>query len=303
VVRSRRCYQLKFPKHWDVVKCQLDDALRCVYEDTTETNIKIMSFVKSKRHMLQAFSSEELIDAVLEAKGKFNTIPRVVAQLMEESNTCSAMFDGVWLDCSQTIFADMCKQQMKELEDGDFSEEHSTIFNKVCLDMSDRLRFDGHKRGKNAWPILVDIYGEQVPISLTYAGDRYIYLYWARVLTIALNNRQQTPFPWLDTLFPKGSIPYTPTEIVIPESLLDPLEILRSNAFEFVNDAGTKLSSQVKACRKEVQTLLDYHIAWELDFAFLEHKADTVLRTRVSRGCFIGMRCGVVSPKKGQQQL
>jgi hypothetical protein len=127
----------------------LGDALRTIYEDLADSKIKIQSFLLRRSSALMAFHSEKDLKEVNAAKGKYKDIPQLIAKLMAESRTAQALFNGVWLHCSRSIFLDEVKKKLVEIEAGDFKDHH--VFDTMLKEFSKCLRSDEHSRGKNKW--------------------------------------------------------------------------------------------------------------------------------------------------------
>jgi hypothetical protein len=267
-----------YPKHWEIVKAQLDDALRTIYEDLADSKIKIQSFLLRRSSALMAFHSDKDLKEVNAAKGKYKDIPQLIAKLMGESRTAQALFNGVWLHCSRSIFLDEVKKKLAEIEAGDFKDH--LVFDTMLKDFSKGLRSDGHSRGKNKWSSAVDLFAEATPICVTYAGDEGEFVYWARLKTIGLNSRVRVPLPWEELLFAPGCFENVPSTMSIPGEVLEQFDLLRDNIFELLNGGPHTLADMIKIMRKSYDDMLELHPSFELDMSFLENKADAVLKRK-----------------------
>jgi hypothetical protein len=256
----------------------LGDALRTIYEDLADSKIKIQSFLLRRSSALMAFHSEKDLKEVNAAKGKYKDIPQLIAKLMAESRTAQALFNGVWLHCSRSIFLDEVKKKLVEIEAGDFKDHH--VFDTMLKEFSKGLRSDGHSRGKNKWSSAVDLFLEATPICVTYAGDEGEFVYWARLKTICLNTRMRVPLPWEELLFAAGCFENVPSTMVIPGEVWEQFDLLRDNIFELLNGGPHTLADMIKIMRKSYDELLELHPSFELDMSFLENKAAAVLKKK-----------------------
>ena len=245
---------------------QLDESLLGLYEEIRESPLKLCSFLKRRKFALSVFSSMKDIDEAIGCKGKFATIPRTVARLMMDSKTMKSMFTSTWLECSRVIYVETVKGGLVALENEEFATDHDERFQNLLEVLSDRLRADGHRRGRNKWSTKIEIYGEHVPVTMEFAGDEGEFLYWGRVCTIVANTKQYPVYPWVELLFDAGT--------------LEPLEVLKDNIMEVIGTTRS-LEKMISLMATRYEEFKEFHSSFELEMSFLENRAMVVLKQKV----------------------
>lgn len=219
---------------------------------------------------------------MLATEGRFAQVPHVVSRCINSCEVMRTMLATAWLPCSREIYREKMQQQLKDLEGGDFEMDRGELCARFMAEEAKRLRHEGHVRGRHRWDAKVPRFSAEVPLSLDFAGDEYEMCYWARVRSIAVNTNQLQPLlPWELLLCPPGSAEGVPVALHLPAEVLEPLGPLRAAMHALLNENVTSLSDMCKLMRKNQSELVDCHRSAKLDLAFLEHKAEGMLKEKV----------------------
>lgn len=262
----------------------LDASLCWCYEEMVETETKNSRFLQRMQKELSLFAGQDDIALLVGANGAYTERPHSVALVMEACETGRAVFASAWLSCSRQIFLDRARQGLADLERMDYADDHNEAFKKMMDQEVQKLRSEGHKRGKNKWHGMVLMHGVELNITYDFAGDELDMMYWARVKTIACNSQEIEPMPWEQVLIPKWSIGQCPAHLKLPGSVLEPLRKLREALVDMLDGRSLTLAEMTRVMKKNCDELMDVHRSFLLDMTFLETKADDFLRPRVPEG-------------------
>ncbi len=94
---------------------------------------------------------------------------------------------------------------MKMLEHSDFEETEVETSHSLMQMRSSRLRQEGHTRGMK-WLNTFQLLGEDMQMSLDFAGDEWAFICWARVRLIAVSSGNVVVLPW-EKLLSRGALP------------------------------------------------------------------------------------------------
>ena len=273
----------ELPKYWEVMQHQFDGCLCFDFEAQADTKIKIQTYLSRRKAEMSLFCEPDDIDALVGAQGAFHTVPHIVARCMKQCEVMRIMLASAWLGCSREIFREKIRISMLELEREDFSHEGYDQFIGLMTDASKRLRDEGHSRGKHKWEVEIPMLGAHVPLTLDFAGDEWEMFLWGRVLSVAVNTKQlRRALPWEELLAPPGSAELVPEALQLPSSLLEPMAALRATILELLGDTPGSLADMIKCMRKHKAQLGDYHKSFMLQMAFLESKAEDMLKDQVT---------------------
>ena len=153
-------------------------------------------------------------------------------------------------------------------------------FKAMMEDGSRKLRAEGRRRGKHKWQGVVSMFLEKVSVQSEYAGDDWELLYWGRIKTILVNTRQMDLHPWEELLFPRGCFENVPTQLKLPETILEPLEGLSESVKAMIGNT-VALADMIKIMRRNSVELKESHRSFNLDLAFLEQRAEQLLDEKV----------------------
>ena len=286
VWNARNGVKDKLPNVWAVVKHQFDSALCFDFEAQANTRSRISSYLGRRSAELSLFCDEKDIETLMNVEGPLESEAHCVARCMQRCEVMRTMLSSVWLACSRQIFRDKVKTQLVALEREDFSEDRRRQFEAMMGEESRRLRAEGHSRGKHKFEALVEMFNVDVPVTIDFAADEWELCFWGRVRSIALNTGQLAPrLPWEDWLVPKGSLPGVPETLQLPETILAPLKSARGDFLEVLEGSENTLKDATKVMRKNYTQLTEAHVLFKLDMAFLETKAEGMLRSKVRVVC------------------
>ena len=239
----------KFPVMWDIVKQPFDDALSEHYENLVETPSKIHRFLSKMRHALTILWGRDDLAELIAVDGQFTLSVQAVARVMQTGQTGFSVFSSAWLACSREIFRSRTMQAIESLELDEFAADRTELFTKMMDQQVQKLREEGHKRGKHKWLGGVTMFACAMNVRSDFAGDEYEDLHWARVKSILVNTRQEKPLPWEELLFLKGRFSNCPQRIQLPDKVIAPMRSLRAFIFELI-DVDMTLSDMTKTMKR-----------------------------------------------------
>lgn len=237
----------KFPDMWAVVKAQLDSSLKELYESQADAGVKVLTWLRSKRHLLALNVEESHLDAVIRSGGNFGDVPQHVKAIVIGSLTGKCMFKNVWLGCARSLYVKEVMQSLADLEHNDYSEAELADFRLLMAQKVVVLKTQGHRR--MAWKMSASIHGEEISLDLDDPNDEWVLRLHSRVKTIAVNSRQVTPLWYEQLSVPERSLKGVLGFLNLPSSMLEPFAAARETAADLLKGV-TGLSIAIKVITK-----------------------------------------------------
>ena len=226
------------------------------------------------------FVTDEVATALAACKGGYTQNPQAVQKAMEKCALCRSMFGPAWQSCARKIFVDKIKAGIADVERNDWDVDTSKLFCEMSQGLCQRLRDEGHKRGSKKWEFEVSLLGASVPFVVDFAGDQWMFEYWARLRTTAVNCGLLTPLPWEELLCNVGHMPDVPSQVRIDPRMVEEFQSCREIQAELLTP-GMSLSMMISKLKAHYKELCDRHKSFKLDMALLETRAEIILREQV----------------------
>lgn len=263
---------------WSVVKSQLDFSLKELYERQADAGVKVLTWLRNKRHILALFVDECHIEAACNCDGKFGDIPHDVKAIVMGSATGKCMFKNVWLGCARSSYVKEVVQSLADLQHNDFSEAELQNFKGLMAQKVAALKSHGHRR--LSWRMHTQLMGQDIYLDMDDPNDEWALRLHCWVKTIAINSRQLAPLWYEELLVPQQSLESVPGFLVLPESFLDPFRAARGTLADLL-DGVDDLSVAIRIATQAADTLVDLDRSFECDPAFLTQAAEPALQRRM----------------------
>jgi hypothetical protein len=239
--------------------------------------------LKKRRDALLMFCSEEVIDGLINvAESQYATVPALVREFMENSICGKTMFKSVWLDCSRALYLTQAKLHLQDVENGDYDKEGCERFHELMNSYTKMLRVEGHKRSKHKVVSKLSYLGVTMNLPIEWVADEGFHLYWARILSIIANNGSGTRLPWEKILCRKASLADTPSQLVLSDAVMEPIQDLRATIVGMFSKKTHTLPDILRLMKKNASKLIENHRSAVIFLHYLENHAEEELINKVN---------------------
>lgn len=202
----------------------------------------------------------DFIDELIESDGVYKGHSVAVCHIMSSDWAAGkVLFYDFWLAGASEVFHTEYRQMLKDLEHNDFKASEIAAYRMVTGERAKRIKSVCAGDASRKWRYHFCLHDTCLgSIDLDDPKDAPIHQLLNRVKSIGINSGQIRPFVWESLLFPKGTMPDTPSELELPGELLKLVNPAREYALDVVEDCAT-LPDAIKRLDKAASTILSKH--------------------------------------------
>lgn len=189
--RRRTGAHTAYPDYWLVMRPQLDCALKFVWEELSNSGVRVATFWKSNQDVLSLFADKGDLAALVEAGADVEHIADKVRKVVESGGVCMSMFADSWLRVSRHVFITDIEQRLRDIEHHNFDSEEVAAFQSVMQSQARQLVSIGHKQFEKR-ETKVTFLGRQVKINVEAPNDEWELRFVAMAKSVVLNGGSST---------------------------------------------------------------------------------------------------------------
>ena len=274
---------IHFPREWEIVKCQLDVAMRFCHEKSMKDGVSTAQWLTTRARAMKLYAPGHVIDDLIGADGDYAKVPDAV-KLVVQSNflTARSVFKDAWLGCAKHFFFEELNQSLKDLEHNNFDVEEVASFHAIQNQKATDLKKLNVNKRRLKWRVELELFNMTLePWDLNDPRDMTAHQFWNRIKTIVVNTRQVRVVFYEDLLFPIGSLDGVPTTLQLHASLIAKIAPARNHAFDVLKDCVT-MDQAIKKLKKAYDALIDLDPHYESDYNFATKRAKPMMIAKVA---------------------
>jgi hypothetical protein len=260
--------------YWQHIKPYLGVSLRRSWEDF---GVAAHTFAVSHKAILCLYCQKEDLEAVLNCKTKYESIPHQVKRIIDTSEVGKSMYQHAWLRVSQALFKESIHVALNNLKFLDFEigsvEAFQTLMN------SGVATFVG--AGHSLYKKIIDetpFHTTSITVEYETPHDMWHFPYLNQLKSIGIQTGKLPMTQWEDLVYEKGAIDGVPCHGTYPDELFDELRSVRQAVDDYIGPKRLTISQMQKCMNANAKKLKELHPSIACDIAFLnEHVQNLVV--------------------------
>lgn len=280
---ARTDAQKDFPKHWGIMKDQMDSCITRNFEKMRSNGIAVLHFYRRFRKELALFMPASDVEVVMDSMVKNEDPPNAsLRRCLSSSDIGATMLSQAALKMNYSVYIQGISESLQDLESNRFIPEEVNNFKTVMMKRAKELQECGAMSYAKGLASIV-FCSAKVCIPVQCPDDEWYYRLWAKVKSAGINNGCLKMAPWEELLFSVGGIPAVPETIKVNEELLSDALNARDACMGLLGPQKLTLAEMKKVVGCHLKSLLALDRSFALEAAFLSDVVQEKLHERVQQ--------------------